>query len=70
MTAGPKTDRRSPDLVPLSSPSGSQEGGNEPSCRALSAEFDTVGPIPPGAAGGPLVANLRACAHGKGGPPR
>jgi hypothetical protein len=38
----------------LSSPSWSQEGGNEPSCRALSAELDTVRPIPPREAGGLL----------------
>ena len=38
----------------LSSPSGSLEGGNEPSCRATSAGVATVGPIPPREAGGPL----------------
>ncbi len=38
----------------LSSPSGSLEGGNEPSCRATSAEVAMVGPIPPREAGGPL----------------
>ncbi len=36
----------------LSSPSRSQEGGNEPSCRASGAEIDTVRPIPPREAGG------------------
>jgi hypothetical protein len=36
----------------LSSPSRSQEGGNEPSCRASSAEIDKVRPIPPREAGG------------------
>jgi hypothetical protein len=36
----------------LSSPSRSQEGGNEPSCRASSAEFKTVRPIPSREAGG------------------
>ena len=38
----------------LSSPSWSQEGGNEPSCRALSAELHSVRPIPPREAGGLL----------------
>jgi hypothetical protein len=43
-------------VVPnLSSPSRSQEGGNEPSCRASSAEIETVRPIPPRAAGGPSL---------------
>ena len=36
----------------LSSPSGSLEGGNEPSCRAISAEPNAVRPIPPREAGG------------------
>lgn len=45
--------RAAEPLAALSSPSGSQEGGNEPSCRASSAEFDTVGPIPPREASGP-----------------
>lgn len=36
----------------LSSPSTSQEGGNEPSCRATSAKFEMVRPIPPREAGG------------------
>lgn len=36
----------------LSSPSKSQEGGNEPSCRASGAEFDKVRPIPPREASG------------------
>ncbi len=40
----------------LSSPSGSLEGGNEPSSRASSAEFATVRPIPPREAGGLLDA--------------
>ena len=44
----------------LSSPSRSQEGGNEPSCRASSAEFETIRPIPPGAAGGLLDDNGKA----------
>jgi hypothetical protein len=48
----------------LSSPSRSQEGGNEPSCRAASAELDTFGPIPPREAGGPLLAySLDGQAH-------
>jgi len=38
----------------LISPSKSQEGGNEPSCRDNGAEFDTLRPIPPRAAGGLL----------------
>jgi hypothetical protein len=41
----------------LSSPSQSQEGGNEPSCRASSAELETVRPIPPREAGGLLPAD-------------
>lgn len=36
----------------LSFPSRSQEGGNEPSCRAQSAEFEFARPIPPCTAGG------------------
>lgn len=43
----------------LSSPSRCQEGGNEPSCRALSAELDTVRPIPPREAGGLPVYSKR-----------
>ncbi len=43
-------------LESLSSPSRSQEGGNEPSCRASSAEIETAGPIPPREAGGPSLA--------------
>jgi len=38
----------------LSTPSRSQEAGNDASCRASSAESMTVGPIPHRAAGGPL----------------
>lgn len=38
--------------VQLSSPSASPEGGNEPSGRASSAEFDSVRPIPPREASG------------------
>lgn len=38
----------------LTTPSGSQEAGNDASCRASSAEPITVGPIPPREAGGPL----------------
>ncbi len=43
----------------LSSPSRSQEGGNEPSCRASGAEIDTVRPIPPREAGGLSLAPSR-----------
>ncbi len=50
--------RRGP---PLSSPSRSLEGGNEPSCRASSAEFDTVRPIPPREAGGLSDSPLSGC---------
>ncbi len=48
----------------LSLPSWSQEGGNEPSCSALGAEFDTVGPIPPREAGGPLLAIAGTLSNG------
>jgi hypothetical protein len=43
---------------PLCSPSGSPEGGNEPSGRAQGAEIATVRPIPPGEAGGLLDASV------------
>lgn len=36
----------------LSSPSWSQEGGNEPSCRATGAKLNLIRPIPPRVAGG------------------
>jgi hypothetical protein len=68
MTTGTRTDGRL-RLAHLSTPSRSQEGGNEPSCRAISAEFDTVGPIPPGAAGGPLLTLPSVCADQEGGTP-
>jgi len=53
-------------LARLSTPSKSQEGGNEPSCRAISAEFNTFGPIPPGAAGGPSLTLLGVYTDQKG----
>lgn len=59
----------------LSTPSWSQEGGNEPSCRATSAELATVRPIPPRVAGGLLVADSldvgprETCAGEDGGAP-
>jgi hypothetical protein len=57
MTTVPTSDGCIPVPSPLTAPSGSQEGGNEPSCRAIGAEFETIGPIPTREARGPFLAN-------------
>ena len=56
MKAGLRTDWP----AALSTPSRSQEGGNEPSCRALGAEPTEAGPIPLRAADGPPDVSLAA----------